>query len=287
MIRKGEVVSLAIFVMVGLLIGSLLASGGPVEQTETVKGDFEGVENGFEGSGGVSANVIMGVYTPDGDPVEIKRLGASFLPWMYTNGGGTTSTNGGGTGKQITDYWQGTVSQIIVTGKNVKPSTISVLVRWIWDSPAGVKVLKEKTLSAGAFTVQGDAHSFVATATWSDTYKGQLQTIASNHGVNCKVASFHWKFRIRISCSAQEADSVTKIQATAKQITQEFDTSYSTEPIYGTGTLSLDANVNNYVDPNYHSFVPGDPAGLSVVFIFVVIFVGLWYWKGRKLIQWG
>lgn len=250
MLRKGEVVSLGIFLIIGLLVSSavIAVSGGPVGEDVEKESDF--------GDGSLQASILWGVYTAEGELVEAESLGGKIV--------------GAETGKAVS-YWQALVSDITVTGKNVDPKTVGVGVYWRLDEPT-TKVLKDASIANWNFVITGTSEQFTATTDWFDSCKVNLADL----GVNYK-QRVNWKFHVGLLAWGQSAGQTIDSEP------WQHDMTFSTDWDVETGSLV----VSGYVSGVVASWGDLDSSGLSVVFVFLVIFVGLWYWKGRNLIQWG
>ena len=260
MLRKGEVVSLAIFVILGLLVSSLLVSGGPVGDDDKKKLDF--------GDGSVEASVVWGIYTEEGELVEAESLGAQMV--------------GAESGDPVS-YWQATVADIKVDGKNVDPNSLGVGIVWYASKP-GAKTLKTVQPANWEldFTVQGTPEQFTAESEWFDSYKINLIDLANQLKIDYK-QRVDWELSVDIGAWGNAVSDGSLVKSKIWVYKMTFSTDWVPETVPGGGNLI----VTGFVTGGPASWADLDSVGLSITFVILVIFVGLWYKWGRNLIVWG
>lgn len=283
MVKKGEIVSLAIIIILGLVVSSFVTGSGPYEKYFTGSGDFE-PDNGDMGdaSGAMKAGVLMGYYGPDGEPVKSQSSGLQLVR----------------AGKvEHVSYFKAQVDWVTIEADKVQFDTVKVTVKayidYIGDGRQRSENFKTISRTYGAFVVvresttrgdpgytkwiaQGGTKRSSGAAEFLSGSMVQYSLVMYGDilGISYKRDGFNWKSRLVIECTATD-NYGEPIKATFEE-TLTLKTDWEVSDPY----LRVSGGVRAM------GFIPTDTAGLSVTFVILSIFVGIWYKWGRTLIPW-
>lgn len=249
MIKKGEVVTLVIFVLGAILLSSVLT--GYVYE---LKGKY--TDDGEQGS--MITEVEMGFYDDQGNLI---RAG-SLLPFkLLTSEGDPVS------------YFDLIVRSITIKGEGLDPNSLDVEIWLKIDKPSqGIK-LASATLDETNFDIQGDKTKFTATSKGSLvwTKREYLIPLGDDIGLNYK-QSTEWPFRCKIEAECE-----------GFEVARDYELSLKTKWQTQEKSLTIDSDIDR---SKVQSIIPSDVTGLSLTFGLVLVFFTFWYKWGRKLFTW-
>ena len=283
---KWQIVSLAIFVIFGLVVSSFVTGSGPYEEYFTDTSEFDSDDPTVSGS--ATADIYMAFLDPDGNPILEQDSGLSTLMKE-------------GTTQEVTS-WRSELTTLTLEASNVDQDSIEVHLNsyliWVKTYPDkrsipqrdldNDEVLK---VSDGSikFDFVGDSSHFVAVAdrplyggaarSYVAAVKADLIPAAEQHGMPYKKSDCLWEWEIEVIVKATGTNGVPIQQEDPLGKTMPLITNrkldprppppgFQTEPILqATGSFGATAM----------GFIPTTTSGLSITFITVVIFVGIWY----------